>query len=388
VTPEPLRLEIARTVGEVERLAAPWGRLPWDGEQAEHAYVVASARARAGRDRPFALMLFDGEEPVAAAVGRVESRRLETRIGYVRAYAPTVRVLQIVPGGIVAIDTSVLPPLTDALRATLADGEADALAVPALPVETDAFAALAGLGGPFERQRLIPTWTRRRLVLPASFEEFLASRSRKVRAGIRYDTKKLLDAHGDELAVEVFRDGSSLERIVRDLDTVARSTYQRALGAGFADTDERRLLLRVGLEHGWARPYVLYHRGEPIAYWLCSVHHDRITLNTTGYLPAYAPFRVGIYLLMRVIEDACADPALRVLDFGPGRSTYKQHFSSEGYEERNIVVFAPTWRGRRINLTRTAVLGIALLGRRAADSTGLTDRLRSAWRGYLRRSSR
>ena len=388
MTAQPLRVEVARTVEEVERLATPWSRVPWDGEQAEHAYFVASARARADHARPFALLLFSGEEPVAAAAGRMESRRLDARIGYVRAYAPTVRVLQVVPGGIVATDASVLPPLTDALRAVLAAGEADALALPALPVETDLFAALAALGGPLERQRLIPTWTRRRLVLPGSFEEFLASRSRKVRAGIRYDAKKLLDALGDELTVEVFRDASSFEQIVRDLDTVARATYQRALGAGFADTGERRSLLRVGLAHGWARPYVLYHRGDPIAYWLCSVHGDRITLNTTGYLPAYAPYRVGIYLLMRVIEDACADPALRVLDFGPGRSAYKQHFSSEGYDERNIVVFAPTWRGRRINVMRTAVLCIAWLGRRALDSTGLTDRLKSAWRGRLRGSRR
>jgi hypothetical protein len=379
-------MKVARTVEEVERLAASWSKLPWGGEQAEHAYFVASAHARAGRDRPFALLLFSGEEPVAGAAGRVESRQLETRIGYLRAYAPTASVLQIVPGGIVATDTSVVPPLTDALRAALAGGEADALALPALPVESELFAALAELGGPLERQRLIPTWPRRRLVLPVSFEEFLASRSRKIRAGIRYDAKKLLNALGDDLTVEVFRDALSLERVVRDLDTIARSTYQRALGAGFADTDERRSLLRVGLEHGWARPHILYHLGEPISYWLCSVHRDRITLNTTGYLPAYAPYRVGIYLLMRVIEDACADPALRILDFGPGRSAYKLHFSNEGYEERNIVVFAPTWRGRRINVTRTAVLGIAWLGRRAVDSTGFTDRLKSAWRGRLRGS--
>ena len=388
MTSPALDVRIARTVAEVEGLATPWNATRWGGEQAEHAYFLTSATAQAGRSRPFGLLLLRGAEPVAAAAGRVERRRLDARIGYLRVYAPRVDVLQLVPGGIVANDESALTALTDALLATLAGGEADALAVPALPVESELFAALATLGGPLERQRMIPTWTRRRLVLPGSFEEFLASRSRKIRAWIRYDAKRLLDALGDELILEIFRDASSLDRITRDLDTVASSTYQRALGAGFADTDERRSLLRVGLEHGWARPYVLYHRGEPIAYWLCSVHRDRITLATTGYLPAYAPYRVGIYLLMRVIEDACADPALRVLDFGPGRSAYKQHFSSEGYEERNIIVFAPTWRGRRINLTRTAVLGTARLSRRAVDSTGLTDRLKTAWRRRIRASRR
>jgi hypothetical protein len=377
------RVETARTIDEVERLAAAWSRVAWEGEQAEHPYFLASARVRG--DEPFALLVLDCEEPVAAAAGRIERRRLDARIGYLRAYSPALRVLQVVPGGIVAADPK---PLVAALRGVLAGGEVDALALPALPVETGLFAALAALGGPLERQRLIPTWTRRRLVLPASFEDYLASRSRKVRAGLRYDAKKLLEALGDELTLDIVRDASDLDRVVRDLDAVAAATYQRALGAGFADTEERRTLLRVTLEHGWARPYLLRHRGEPIAYWLCSVHRDRITLNTTGYLPAYAPYRVGVYLLMRVIEDGCADPALRVLDFGPGRSAYKERFSSEGYEERNLLVYAPTWRGRRVNLTRTAVLGVGAAGRRALDAAGLTDRLRTAWRARLRRRRR
>jgi len=50
---------------------------------------------------------------------------------------------------------------------------------------------------------------------------------------------------------------------------------------------------------------------------------------------------------MRVIEDACADPSLDVLDFGPGDAAYKRQFSSDSRVERNVVVFAPTFRGRR-----------------------------------------
>jgi CelD/BcsL family acetyltransferase involved in cellulose biosynthesis len=377
-------VEVARTLADVERLAPVWNSVPWAGEQAEHAYFVAAARARAALGEPLAVLVSSDGRPVAAAAGRVETRRLETRVGYLRVYAPAVRMLQIVPGGVVADDSTALPPLVGAVRSVLASGEADALALPALPVDSEVFAAFADLGGTFERQRFVPAWTRRRLELPASFEEFLRSRSRKIRAGIRYDTKKLLDALGDELTVSIVRDASGFDTVVRDLDRVAASTYQRALGAGFADTEERRALLRVSLEHEWARVYVLHRGEESIAYWLCSVHRERITLNSTGYLPEYAPYRVGIYLLMRVIEDACEDPALRVLDFGPGRSAYKRHFSSEGYEERNLTVFAPTARARRINATRTAVLGPAWLARKALDRTGLTDKVKTAWRARLR----
>lgn len=383
-----IAVDVARTLEEVERLEQAWNALPWSGEQAEHAYFLAAARARADRGLPLAIVVSRDGEPVAAAVGRLERRRLETRLGYLRPYAPLVRIFQVVPGGVVARDPDAVAPLVAAAHSVLAGGEADALALPALPVDSELFAAFASLGGPLERQRFVPAWSRRRLALPPSFDDFLASRSRKIRAGIRYDAKRLLDALGEELSVEIVRDASTFDALVHDLDEVAASTYQRALGAGFADTPERRALLRVGLEHGWTRPYVLRHRGEAIAYWLCSVHRGTITLNATGYRPEYAPYRVGVYLLMRVIEDACDDPELSVLDFGPGRSAYKRHFSGESYEELNVLVFAPTLRARRINVVRTAVLGAALVARRLLDATGSTDRLKGVWRARLRSARR
>jgi len=320
--------------------------------------------------------------PVAGLAGRVESRRLQTSIGYRVVYAPEVRMVQVVDGGLVATDAEAIPPLFAALRSAL--GEADAVALPPLELGSELLAAADALGGPLERQRLIAPWTRRRLALPGSFEEFLATRSRNVRSGIRYDTRKLLAALGDELSVEILRGPGDLDRFVADLDRVARSSYQRAVGAGFADTPEQRALAEIGLEHGWVRAYVLYRGSEPIAYWLCSTYRGRLVLRTTGFLGEYASHRVGIYLLMRVIEDACADPSLDVLDFGPGDAAYKRQFSSDSRVERNVVVFAPTFRGRRINATRSAVLGLASLAHRALDATRLTDAVKSRWRGRLR----
>ena len=376
-------LHVARNVVEVEQLAPLWERVAWGGEQAELPYYTETLRRRDGAE-PLAILVAREGVPVAAGASRVERRTLDARLGYLRLAAPRARVAQFVPGGVVAADADARDALVAALRSTLADGTVDALAFPALPVQSDLYRALARLGGPLERQRFVPSWSRRRLLLPPDFESFLASRSRKIRAGIRYDAKKLESALGDALRVEVHRDASEHARIVRDLDTVATATYQRALGAGFAATEERVELLGVALRHGWARAYLLYRGELPIAYWLCPVHGDTVTLAQTGYLPDWAGIRPGIYLLMRVIEDACADPALRYLDFGPGRSSYKRHFSSEAYEERNVLVFAPTLRARRINATRTLVLGTGMGARRALDALQLTDRVKSVWRRRLR----
>jgi CelD/BcsL family acetyltransferase involved in cellulose biosynthesis len=89
-------------------------------------------------------------------------------------------------------------------------------------------------------------------------------------------------------------------------------------------------------------------------------------------------------LLMRLFEDACADPAIDVIDFGPGDADYKRLYTNDGVPERNLFVFAPTLRARRVNTTRTVILGLALGARRALDAVNATDRLKALWRKRLR----
>lgn len=367
---------VARSLDEIAGLEDRWNDVPWRGEQAEHAYFTAVAALRGAQ--PLAVLV-GGE---AALAGRIEERRLDTRFGYARIYAPRLRILQVVPGGVVAADGDALGQLVE--EAGRLRGEVDAIALPALPLDSPVYAAFARLGGALERQRFVPAWTRRTLRLPESFEAFLTARTRKIRAGVRYDSKKLEEALGEGRSVDIVGDADDLERVVADLDSVAASTYQRALGAGFAATEERTAVLGIALRHGWARVYILREEGHPIAFWLCSTHHRTITLNATGYRKEYGALRPGIYLLMRVIEDACADAGLDVLDFGPGRSDYKRHFSDGGFQERNLIVFAPTARARTANVLRTGVLGAALVTRTALDTVGGTHRLRSAWRTRLR----
>jgi hypothetical protein len=378
------RVEIARTLEELELLRPAWDELPWQREEAAYDYFVARLRTRPEVIGPFAAIAFDGETAIAAFAGRLENRRLSTALGYKVVYAPTVRLLHIVDGGIVVRSPEGLSALLGVVSEAFARKEAEAAAIPALEEGSELLEAFRSLGGPLERQPFVPPWTRRRLLLPATFEEFVSSRSANTRWRIRRDAKRLAETFGDELSVEIVRDPSGLERLVAGADRVARTTYQRALGAGFSDTPEQRTLAQVGLEHGWVRGYLLSLRGEPVAYWLCSTYSGTILIRLAGYDNAYADYRIGLYLLMRVIEDACADPSLELLDFGPGDAAYKLQFSSESRLERNLVIFAPTFRGRRINATRTLILAPTRAARRFLDATKLTDRVKARWRSRLR----
>jgi hypothetical protein len=65
VSAAPFTVEVARTLADVERLAPVWNDIPWAGEQAEHAYFVAAARARAAAGRPFAVLVSSDGRPGA-----------------------------------------------------------------------------------------------------------------------------------------------------------------------------------------------------------------------------------------------------------------------------------------------------------------------------------
>lgn len=344
---------ILRGRAEVEARAELWEPVEWSTEQAEHAYFLAEP------GEPLAL--FAGE---TALIGRVATRPIDLRFGYLRVPTPPLRILRVVDA---------VGDVTPLARAALQ--EVDVVQTPALPVDSEPYRSLAALQPP----RFIPAWTRRRIVLPPSFEDFLAGLSRKSRAGVRYDAKKLEAAL--DVRVEVVR--APDDAVVDRIDAIAQTTYQRRLGAGFSR--DRAAVLRTALEHGWGRVYLLWDGETPVAFWWCGVHGDTIRTNTTGYVASYAQHRPGIYLLMRVIEDAIAEPALRVLDFGPGRSDYKQRFANDGYEERNLLLFAPRPRARLARSLNVAVRGGTAATRAVLDRTGATQRVKTAWRRRLRR---
>ena len=97
---------------------------------------------------------------------------------------------------------------------------------------------------------------------------------------------------------------------------------------------------------------------RPIAFWSGAGFNGTFFVGTPGYDPAFAEYSIGTYLLLRVIEDS--DRRRRRSSrstTGFGESEYKRRFGSESWEEEDVLIFAPTVRGVRINATRTAVGG-------------------------------
>ena len=224
---------------------------------------------------------------------------------------------------------------------------------------------------------------RRHLRIRGSLEEFLQSRSSSTRQSVRRYGRKLENEFGDRLTLEVFRDEAELDRFFAAADEIGRKTYQHGLGVALADDAVARRLAELAARRGLFRAYVLSIDGRPAAFWHGHRYRGVFAIGVPGYDPAYAHLHTGTFVLMRLIEDLSGDGETEILDFGSGDAEYKRRFGDESQTEEDVLVWAPTVKGIRTNLTRTGVLALIGGAKRAARSRRL-GALKNRWRARLR----
>ena len=380
------QVSVARTPDEVERLRAAWSAVPWGRVDADLDFYLCVIASRPQIDRPHAILVERDGRATAALAGWIEDVPLATRFGYATVFAPTVRSLTATLGGVVSLTDATAMRLIDAALEVLATRDADVLRLPGLPTESPVARALEKRVTSFRREFLVEQRTHHQLTLPKTFAEFVASRSKTTRKNLKHCRNRFERTFGADAEVSVLSAPDDLERIREDLELVAKKTYQRGLGAGFADSREELPLLELSLIRGWFRAYVLSVAETPVAFWTGWAYGDTFYIGATGYDPAFAEHRVGTYVLSRLIEDLCGDPLMRMVDFGPGDAGYKHQFGSETRSEQEVLVFAPTLRAVGINAVRTAVHAADLGAKRVLQSVGSGDRVKTLWRSRLTES--
>jgi hypothetical protein len=376
---------IARGVDEIEAMRTKWQKFDLPSVHHDIDFYLAKVRSRPAIVRPHTILLERDGQPEAIAIGRLEESALECRLGYDTVYRPRVRVLVMRPGILLRTEAqSTARAIVAEIIGCLARGEADAASFYGLDVGSHLFRAARELPARVCRAPFIVREEHRTLELSASVDEFLASRSRHARGEVRGLDRRLTRKYGERLSVKIFRAPEEIDRLFADVDRVSARTYQRALRVAFADTEEQRETIALALDRGWFRAYVLYLDAEPIAYRSGFVYRGRFTGSKTGYDPAYRNDRVGMYLLVRLIENLSADNGVAVLDFGYGDAEEKRRFSSSSSDEAHPLIFAPTFNGVRVNLARTAIAAADKFGRRTLEQTGLVRPVKRWWQKRVR----
>lgn len=374
-------MSVARTLADVERLRPAWQRLQHH-PNADLDFTLTLLAARAGTAAPCVLALGDPADPRAILVARRQQTRLPVRFGYRVLCRPRATAIEVVQGGPLGdLDAAGAEALTAALLGLLRDGTAEVLRFEHLPTDGALAQAAAALPGCLRSGPVAPHW---RTAIPDSYDAFLKGRSSNTRRNLRRYPDRFLELHGSHHEVKVYREPGDLDRILAELEQVAATTYQRGLGAGFQADAERRALLALSLERGWYRAWVLHVAGRPAAFWDGRLYRGTFFTDTTGYLPELEDARPGWFLLMRMIQDLCADPAVHGLDFGVGDAQYKRMLCDRSVDEAPLEVFAPRGRGRRLRLLLGGVGRLENVARAVLAKTGLTQRVKQIWRRRLR----
>jgi CelD/BcsL family acetyltransferase involved in cellulose biosynthesis len=373
-------VSVARTIEDVEALRPEWETLQSPFLTSDLDYFLTYLRHAPGVVRPHVVRVEQNGRP-ALLVGRVEDQRLPAKLGYATVSNPRVRMITVAYGGVMGgADAATAPELVDALWRSVSPGEADLVRVRMLELGSALHTAATERAPRLRFDRLaepLPHW---RSALPGSLDEFLARRKKKVRWQARRDVASLREAYGDELSVRVFRTADGLDRLFEDSAAVHRTTYQSALGVGFSADELHRRLTELAMERGWFRGYVLYLREKPVAFCHGNVYRNTFGLDATGFDPAYGQSRPGGFLLMRLIEDLCADETVHAFDFGFGDATYKRQLGDESWLEKDVAVWARRPRSIRLSLTRTVLAGANSTARALLRRGGLVAGARRMWR--------
>lgn len=380
-----LHINSYKTLASLEQIRPAWERLQRH-PNADLDFFLTILQVRPNVLRPHVVTLEQNGEIVAMLIGRLEQIELNCALGYKVLWHPRVRSISIVHGGILGSISKVQAELlAHALGESLLQGEADVITLSKLPVDHELFRIAQRYPGFLCRDLVttaIPHWG---IELPASLEELLQRFSSKRRNKFGRKERLFERTFPGQIRYRLIERPEDVPTLCQDLETVARLTYQRGLGAGFFNDKEHHRRLALAAARGQLCALVIYLNDRPCAFQLGTLYQGAYHLMHTGFDPALHQYEVGTLALTKMLDHLCRRGVQRY-DFGLGDAEYKREFATTGWQEATVHMFAPRPRPVVINLTRELLATGALGLRKASATLGIAPIIKRAWRKYLSRA--
>jgi hypothetical protein len=380
-----IEIRIARSLAEIEALREPWMAWP-NHRDSDIDFYLMIVRSYPEVVRPHVIALFRNGKPEAILVGRLERKRLAFRVGYLRVFQPWARCFTFVYG---AIHGDASPENTKILLGEVMNSlerhEADLAMFEFVPLDTSLYQLVLRIPGILFRDTHPPAQGHDVMRIPDNVEEIYGRFSPKHRKNLKREIRQVF-AEGNNARIRCYQNESELDQLFHDAEGIARKTYQRGLGAGFADNPLVRQRLGLAARKGWLRANLLYLGDRPVAFWIGMLYNGSFVSEYLGYDPEFRRSSPGMVLIMQVIERFCRranGDAVRELDFGLGHAEYKVALRTNGWLEAAVYIFGPTLKGLILKSMRTTTMVIDSCARKILASTEYFPRLKKAWRGRL-----
>jgi hypothetical protein len=379
-------IAVLRSIEEIEGIRDDWEKMQWH-YRGDIDYYLTEIRMDSrdkGIIRPHVIVLKRDRQPVSLMVGRIQEGNIRFRIGYKDIYRPKVSEMVNLSGGLIG-DTSLenAEIIINELIETLYRREADVVHLNPVRSDSPIYKMAREMPRILSRDHFSVMSIHRRLTLPETVNEFYERLSGNTRESIRRYVRKLTKRFGENLYVKCYCEEKDLEIVMKDLDGVASKAWQRGLGVGFFNDDKHRSLMRLAAQRGWLRIYVLYLEGKPSAFWWGYLYKGTFYIDIPGYDPEYSAYKIGTYLMVKMIENLIQDGLTQKVDYGLGDAQYKRSFSDESWQDAYVYIFSPRLKGMKMNLVRSCILTIDKSARWVLNRTHLFDKIKRIWRRRL-----
>lgn len=386
-----LRLRIIRDYAGIEEIRPIW--TAWQSHpNADIDFYLTILRSRPEVLRPHVLVLYRGDAPEAMLIGRIDQAPLEFKLGYKTFFKSSVRQLTLIDGGRLGnLSLQNCQFLLHAIVNSLKREDIDVAFLNNVRRFSPLYQAVKRLPGFFIRDHFQRSSIHRSTELPPTIEDFYRGLSSKMRRHLMHQARKLLSDFSENVEVRTFCGVQDLDRMIQDVEQIAKRTYQRGLGVGFMASPEMVKRLRLEAEKSWLRARVLYIAGKPAAFFICDRYGDTFHANYMGYDAAYSKYSPGMYLVMKAIEDFVAETPARKpaeIDWGPGDARYKEELGTRDWQEAGLHIFAPTFEGLCLSALWSSTGLVDGMARRFLGTAGIIQVTKKFWRDRLRKSPR
>lgn len=325
------RVHIFNSLREMTSLEATWKATQQSGVDSDFNYFACVVEVSPNVRNPHVFSAERGDHNVIL-VARVTEENLS--LGFLTAPLTTLVVSF---DGLLGVRTAQdLPHMREALLNSLDAGAASAAVLQKVDTASEWFHCLHQLPA---RRRLVRApedhW---QTDIPESWEDLLGRRSKKTRKRLRYEDSRLRKKYGAELILRRLHESNNHPRIGEDIKTVAAASYQSRLGVSLVNDEVQTSLLERARVEGWLRVWMLYIQDRPVAFWWGIVRNATLSVGTPGFVADMANDHVGHYTLRRMLEDACDDPEVQLVDWGPGHSEYKEQFGTSRRSVADVVI--------------------------------------------------
>ncbi len=360
-----------RTAWGAMTAAAPFPAIAADADRFEAALLGSNDTCS-----PHVVRIGPKNENWAMIIARSDRRSVRCRVGYIRIPTPRLRTISIVHGGVMTngrMDGTLA--VVEYLKYLRNSRAFDQIVVNKISTDHPVFAAVAGMSGAVQRE-IRPHWITD--LVPGSFDATMEIHGPKHRSRLRRKEKALYKHFDGDVVLRRITTSEEMPALLQAVNDIYPLTYKAALENNPPTSRENVAVMQHAAARGRLLSYVMYGRGQPIAYQIGAISGKWFHAENRAYLPDLRRLGPGTVMLMRTFRDLCEN-GFEVFDWGFGDAEDKRVYGTRHWHEANINIY-----GRTLAAALTKAVDLGCEGAKAAGRACLSPhmkvRIRTLWR--------